>query len=60
MRLGLIAAGHGTQRSFAQAEYAGKKKTTRWERFLGEMERVVPWSRLVALIVPCYPKGERG
>ena len=48
------------QTSFAQAEYAGKKKTTRRERFLGELERVVPWARLVALITPFYPRGERG
>ena len=34
------------QLSFAQAEYAGKKKVTRRERFLGEMEQVVPWARL--------------
>src|SRR5476651_2222801 len=48
------------QMSFAQSEYAGKKKVTRRERFLGEMERVVPWARLVALIEPYYPKGLRG
>ena len=48
------------QRSFAQAEYAQKKKTTRRERFLNEMERVVPWARLVACIEPHYFKGERG
>src|SRR5271157_4140125 len=48
------------QMSFAQAEYAGKKKITRREKFLGEMERVVPWMRLVARIEPHYPKGERG
>ena len=48
------------QTSFAQAEYAGKKKQTRRERFLGEMEGLVPWARLVALIVPFYPKGARG
>ena len=48
------------QTSFAQAEYAGKKKQTRRERFLGEMEGVVPWARLVGLIVPFYPKGARG
>jgi IS5 family transposase len=48
------------QRSFAQAEYAGKKKQTRRERFLCEMEKLVPWPRLVALIVPFYPKGARG
>ena len=48
------------QMSFAQAEYAGKKKVTRRERFLGEMDKVVPWARLVELIAPHYPKGERG
>ena len=46
--------------SFAQSEYAGKKKVTRREKFLGEMEQVVPWARLVARIEPHYPKGERG
>jgi len=48
------------QKSFAQAEYARKKKTTRRERFLNEMEEVVPWARLVACIEPHYFKGERG
>lgn len=48
------------QMSFAQAEYAGKKKTTRRERFLSEMEKVVPWARLVAVIEPHYPTGKRG
>ena len=48
------------QMSFAQSEYAGKKKVTRREKFLGEMEHVVPWTRLVALIQPHYPTGRRG
>lgn len=48
------------QMSFAQSEYAGKKKVTRRERFLGEMELVVPWARLCAVIEPHYPKGKRG
>jgi len=48
------------QGSFSQAEYAGKKKQTRRDRFLGEMELVVPWTRLVARLRPLYPKGERG
>ncbi len=48
------------QPSFAQAEFAGKKKTTRREKFLAEMERVVPWARLVAVIAPHYPSGRRG
>src|SRR5450432_2946889 len=46
--------------SFAQSEYAGKKKTTRREAFLGEMEKVVPWARLVAVIEAHYPLGQRG
>ena len=46
--------------SFAQSEYAGKKKVTRRERFLAEMEELVPWARVVAVIAPHYPKGERG
>ena len=48
------------QMSFAESEYRRKKKVTRRERFLGEMERVVPWARLCALIEPYYPKGQRG
>lgn len=48
------------QMSFAQSEYAGKKKRTRREKFLGDMERVVPWGRLVVLIEPSYPRGQRG
>lgn len=52
--------GMNKQLSFSASEYAGKKKATRRERFLGEMEGVVPWGKLIALIEPCYPKGERG
>ena len=42
------------QMSFAQSEYAGKKKVTRRERFLAEMEELVPWLRLVEVIKPHY------
>ena len=48
-----------TQRSFASAEYAMKKKRTRREKFLGEMERIVPWARLGAVIEPLYPTTGR-
>jgi len=48
-----------SQRSFASAEYAMKKKRTRREKFLAEMERVVPWARLIAVIEPLYPKSGR-
>jgi transposase, IS5 family len=44
------------QLSFADAEYAGKRKQTRRERFLAEMDRVVPWAALLAVIEPHYPR----
>jgi transposase, IS5 family len=48
------------QGSFAQAEYGAKKKQTRRDKFLADMEKVVPWGRLVGRLQPLYPKGERG
>jgi IS5 family transposase len=48
------------QMSFSDAEYAGKKKRTRREKFLSEMEQVVPWKALVKLLEPFYCHGERG
>ena len=48
------------QTSFASAEFAGKKRTTRREKFLAEMENVVPWTELEAVIAPVYPVGRRG
>ena len=48
------------QMTFADAEYAGKRKLTRKELFLIEMDQVVPWNGLIKLIEPFYPKGEGG
>jgi IS5 family transposase len=48
------------QTSFAQAEFAEKKKVTRREKFLARMEEVLPWAQLLAVIEPHYPKGARG
>jgi len=48
------------QGSFSQAEYVGKKKETRRDKFLAVMDVVVPWARLVERLRPLYPKGERG
>ena len=48
-----------SQRSFASVEYAMKKKCTRREKFLADMERVVPWPRLVGVIEPLYPTSGR-
>ena len=49
-----------TQLTFGDAEYAGKRKQTRREVFLAEMDKVVPWKALLALIEPVYPKAGRG
>lgn len=45
------------QRALSMTGYFDKGKTTRREKFLAEMERAVPWSRLCGLIEPYYPKG---
>ena len=49
-----------TQMSFSDAEYAGKRKRTRREVFLAEMDQVVPWDALLGLIEPVYPKAGKG
>ena len=48
------------QPSFSQAEFATKKKITRREKFLARREALIPWPKLLAVIEPFYPKGERG
>jgi len=48
------------QQSFASLAWSRKGKVTRRERFLAEMDAVIPWSELIALIEPHYPRGETG
>ena len=48
------------QPSFSDLEYTHKKKTTRRERFLQEMDSIIPWSVLVKPIKRCYPQGHTG
>jgi hypothetical protein len=43
-----------------QAEFQRYSKKTRREQFLEEMDAVVPWAALMALVEPHYPKGETG
>lgn len=50
----------GSQRTFAGLAWSDKKKVTRRERFLAEMNAVIPWADLVALIAPHYPKRTGG
>lgn len=48
------------QTTFASMAWAAKGRTTRRERFLAEMNAVIPWARLIALIEPHYPKAGSG
>ena len=49
------------QPAFPGLKHAMKKKQTRRELFLAQMEVVVPWGRLLVLIAPHYPKtGPKG
>jgi len=44
----------------SQVESERKKRITRRERFLAEMEQVMPWPEMIEAIEPHYPKGTRG
>ena len=48
------------QESFSELEQDAKKRTTRREKFLFQMDRLIPWSRLEARIEPFYPKAGQG
>jgi len=48
------------QRTFASLAWQTKGKVTRREQFLAEMDAVIPWARLLALIEPHYPKAGNG
>ena len=44
------------QKSFSDLEYAAKKKLTRRDRFLAEIDKVTPWSKRHQVIEPFYRK----
>ena len=46
------------QASFSELEYAAKKKQTRRDRFLTEIDAVTPWMLLAAEVEPFYRKGK--
>src|ERR1700747_2441206 len=54
-RGGLMRPKQGT---FAEGGFERHRKVTRREAFLAQMDQVVPWEKLVALIEPFYPAGE--
>ncbi|MHB1324813.1 MAG: transposase [Thermoleophilia bacterium] len=48
------------QVSFASLAYEGRKKQTRKDKFLTEMDQIIPWKKLTRLIEPHFPKRENG
>ena len=46
------------QSTFAEVSFQQYRKPIRRQRFLDEMNRVVPWADLAAAIAPVYPKPE--
>ena len=47
------------QLGFGDYEQSTAKKRTKRQRFLAEMEAVVPWKALLELIEPYYPKTSK-
>ena len=51
----------GMQSSFSELEYGAKKKVSRRDRFLSEIEAITLWSELEHTLIPFYPSaGGRG
>jgi IS5 family transposase len=48
------------QVTFAELAWNSKRKVTRRERFLKEMDAVIPWQRILPLIEPFYAKPGPG
>ncbi len=48
------------QATLGSTDWALKVKVTRRAKFLGEMDAVIPWTRLLAVIEPHYPRAPQG
>lgn len=48
------------QLSFADLEYARKRRRTKREKFLTEMDRLIPWDDFVERIRPVYYRKRKG
>ncbi len=49
-----------SQLTFAEAEYAGKKRKTRREKFLERMDGLIPWKKLERQLAKKYSSGKVG
>lgn len=48
------------QLTLSDIEYSNRKKTTKREKFLNDMDKIIPWSAWVEYIKPFYPNGKHG
>ncbi|WP_165046368.1 IS5 family transposase [Adlercreutzia sp. ZJ138] len=48
------------QITFADIQNASRKRVTKREEFLRQMDKAIPWEALVALVKPYYFEGKRG
>ena len=48
------------QLTFADSEFSSKRRQTRKEIFLSRMDNLLPWSQLLDVIEPFYPKAGNG
>ncbi|MGO4054839.1 IS5 family transposase [Vibrio cholerae] len=48
------------QLTFADSEFSSKRRQTRKEIFLSRMDNLLPWTQLLAVIEPFYPKAGNG
>jgi IS5 family transposase len=48
------------QPSFTDVEYGSRRRVSRRELFLEQMDRTIPWSRWVGLVEPFYYSGKKG
>jgi IS5 family transposase len=46
------------QQTLAEATFEHYRKPTRRERFLAEMDQIIPWSKPCGVTEPYYPKPE--
>ena len=48
------------QLTFADSEFSSKRRQTRKEIFLCRMDNLLPWTQLLEVIDPFYPKAGNG
>lgn len=48
------------QRTFTEEEYERRGNLSRRDKFLKQMDKILPWTDWMEMISPYYPKGRNG